>query len=128
MIICIGVGTILKLTKENFKIYAASNYDNTMCISEEEFEQDLKQLKTIQRMMSRYINGEESSIKLLVNNIIIFYNCFEHHAASKMIDHKIDRTQIKFFNAILKFLSLPMIHPHKEINTNFYSLIEQEFE
>lgn len=118
----------MQLTKDNFKIYAASNYDNAMCISEYEFNDDLKHLKTIQRMMSRYINGEESSIKLLINNIIIFYNCFDHHAATNMIRHKIDESQTEYFNAVLKFLSLPMLIPPNKINEDFLLLIEQEFE
>jgi len=118
----------MNLTKDNFTLYAAANYDNPMCLSEDEFHEDLKQLKTVRRMMTRYINGEESNIRLLVNNIIIFYNCFNHHAATKMIEFQLDEAHVGHFNAVLKFLSLPLLIPPQNVDTEFYTVIEAEFQ
>jgi len=117
----------MELTPSNFTIYAATHYDNPMCLTEDEFLDDLKQLKTIRRMMSRYLNGEESNIRLLTNNIIIFYNCFEHHAASKMLQSQIHEHHIEYFNAILIFLSLPTLIPPNDHNKEFYAVLEEEF-
>jgi hypothetical protein len=117
----------MNLTKDNFKLFAAAHYDNPMCLSEDEFHEDLKQLRTVRRMMTRYVNGEESSVRLLVNNVIIFYNCFKHHAATEMIGFQLDENQIGHFNAILKFLSLPMLIPPDHVCQEFYTVIEEEF-
>jgi hypothetical protein len=116
------------LSKDTFTLYAASHYDNPMCISEDEFLDDLKQLKTVRRMMTRYINGEESNLRLLINNIIIFYNCFEHHSATNMIAFQMEGEHIKYFNAVLKFLSLPMLIPPECVDDAFYDLLQLEFQ
>ena len=117
----------MQLTKENFNLYAMKHYDNPTCLSEDEFNDDLKQIKTVRRMMSRYINGEESNLRLLTNNVIIFYNCFEHHAATTMLHYTIESHQVAYFNAILKFLSLPLLIPPEDINKDFYRTLEEEF-
>ena len=117
----------MQLTKENFVIYAASHYDNPTCLSEEEFYDDLKQLKTVRRMMTRYLNGEETNLRLLINNVIIFYNCFQHHAATKMIQLHTSLEQIEYFNSILYFLSFPLLLPPENINIGFYRTLQEEF-
>lgn len=117
----------MELTDQNFQIYAAMNYDNMFCLNETEFLNDLGHLKTIQRMMTKYIKGDDTNIRLLINNIIIFYNCFKHSAASKMIQLKVSEEQIQYFNAVLKFLCLPLLIPPETINDNFYEILEQEF-
>lgn len=117
----------MELTKETFRLYAIQHYDNPSCLSEDEFNCDLNQLVTIRRMMTWYLNGKESNLRLLVNNIIIFYNCFEHHAATKMLQFNIDDSQIDYLNAILSFLSLPMLIPPEKINREFYEKLENEF-
>jgi len=117
----------MELTKDNFNLFAIQNYDNPTCLSDDEFVDDLKQLRTMKRMMSRYLNGEESNLRLLINNVIIFYNCFDHHAATKMIQFSVDEDQIGQFNAVLKFLSLPMLIPPEIIDGQFYKVLEDEF-
>ena len=117
----------MELTEDNFNVYAATHYDNPTCLSEDEFVKDLNQIKTIRRMMSRYMNGEESNIRLLINNVIIFYNCFEHHAATTMLKTQINDQHVEYFNSILMFLSLPMLIPPNKYNKEFYELLEDEF-
>lgn len=117
----------MELTKDNFTLYAMHYYDNPTCITEEEFYSDLQQLRTIRRMVSRYLGGEELNLRLLVNNLIIFYNCFEHHAATKMIQLTVDESDFAFYNAILQFLSLPMLIPPHNIDEQFYKQLEEEF-
>jgi|AntRauTorcE11898_2_1112593.scaffolds.fasta_scaffold08672_5 hypothetical protein len=117
----------MELTEDNFNVYAASHYDNPMCLSEDEFIKDLNQIKTIRRMMTRYMNGKESNVRLLINNIIIFYNCFEHHAATNMLQMLINDVHVEYFNAVLMFLSFPTLIPPNKYNVEFYKLLEVEF-
>ena len=116
----------MELTKDNFYLYAAQHYDNPTCISEEEFKFDIKQLRQVKRMMTRYINGEESNIRLLINNVMIFYNCFEHHAATNMIQYSVDNGHIRHFNSMLKFLSFPLLEPEL-LDSVLYHKLKEEF-
>lgn len=118
---------MLELTRDNFRLFAMKYYDNPSCISEDEFDLDLSQIVTLRRTMSWYVNGRETNLRLMINNIIIFYNCFEHHAATKMIKFSIDYEHIEFFNSVLKFLSYPLIDPEESINTNLYKTLQEEF-
>ena len=118
----------MELTKENFNVYAATNYDNPFCLSEDEFKDDLKQLTTIKRMMSKYINNGEANLRLLINNVIIFYNVFDHHAATQMIQLKANQEQIQYFNAVLSFLSFPMLIPPEDINEELLLRLREEFQ
>jgi hypothetical protein len=118
---------MIELTKDNFRLFAMKHYDNHSCLSEKEFDSDLTQLVTLRRTMSWYINGRESNLRLMVNNIIIFYNCFEHHAATRMLQFSIDAEHVEYFNAVLKFLSLPMLIPPEQINSQFYQTLQGVF-
>jgi hypothetical protein len=78
----------MKLNDSTFEIYAAQNYCNTICLSKEEFEEDLKRISLIKRILKRHIRGEQIPTRLLLNHIIIFYNTFEIPAATKLLEYK----------------------------------------
>ena len=99
----------MRLTKDNFVIYAASHYENNQCLSNDEFDEDLRLTSTIKRLLSRYINDETVNLNLLVNLVVTFYNCFEHKAATNLLQYKLDDREMPYMNSILEFLSLPTI-------------------
>lgn len=117
----------LELSDDNFILFATANYDNTYCLSKDEFIQDVNQLKVIQRTMSMFVNGRAMNIKLLVNNILIFYNCFDHHAATKMLQYKVKGINADYYNAILDMLSLPLLDPVDKINKELALILQQEY-
>ena len=99
----------MELTTDTFVLYAARHYDNPYCFNEEEFHSDLKKIGTIKRMVSWMNGGETVNVKLLVNNTISFYNVFDHHAASSLIEFKTTKDHWHKINAVLVFLSFPLI-------------------
>ena len=42
------------LTDDNFNLFAARYYDNPHCLSEEEFEDDLKRFRYLKRLFRKY--------------------------------------------------------------------------
>lgn len=100
----------MELTEDTYILYAAKHYDNPLCFSEKEFYSDLKLISTIKRMISWLNNGDTVNLKLLVNNVLSFYNVFEHHAASKLLEFKTSSQHWAQLNAILVFLSMPTIY------------------
>lgn len=117
----------MQLTEDSFLLYAYNNYVNHRCLSEDEFHKDLRQISTIRRMMSKFLDSSDVNIRLLINNFVIFYNCFEHKSASTMLEYKIDVSQTEYFNSVLDFLSLPRLNPKDEFNEKFYEMIKTEF-
>jgi len=99
------------LTTDNFVQFAERNYDNPHCFNEDEFQSDLRRISTIKRMIS-WTNTPDDTIntKLLINNVILFYNVFDHKAASKLLEFKMDEKHYMKLNSILYFLSLPLVY------------------
>jgi hypothetical protein len=80
-----------KLNEDNFLIYAMHHYDNTQCHSVAEFEEDLKKVLYLKKLLSRYKNNNELRERLILNHIIVLYNIFGE-AATNMLFYKIDKS------------------------------------
>jgi len=76
------------LTESNFLLYAMHHYQNPSCVTLEEFEEDLKRLTYIKKLLAR----ADKNVRLLLNHIIIFYNVFGD-AATRLLFHRVDKEQ-----------------------------------
>ena len=66
----------MKLEESTFTLYAIKYYDNPHCNSIEEYEDDVKRIKHIKKLISKYKQSGEINERLLLNHLIVFYNCF----------------------------------------------------
>ena len=80
-----------KLTEDNFLVYAMHHYDNPQCHSIAEFEEDLKKILYLKKLLSRYKNNNELRERLILNHIIVLYNIFGE-AATNMLFYKIEKS------------------------------------
>ena len=80
-----------KLNEDNFLIYAMHHYDNPQCHSVAEFEEDLKKILYLKKLLSRYKNNNELRERLILNHIIVLYNIFGE-AATNMLFYKIEES------------------------------------
>ena len=93
------------LTRKNFELYAAQNYNNPECIDVEEFKEDLARFKYLKRLLRRYELTEDLQIRLILNHIIVLYNVFGIEAANKMIWYKIEPEHWTYIKPFLVFLN-----------------------
>lgn len=93
------------LTKDNYLLYAAKYYDNPESTGIEEFKEDLARLVYIKRLISRYYNGGELKLRLLLNHIIIFYNVFGIDAATRLLFFGINKKYYSILKTFLIFLN-----------------------
>lgn len=75
----------MKLTKENFLLYASQHYDNPNCESDAEFLEDLKHFKYLKRLVNKYVETGILKERLILNHVIVIYNIFGQEAGTKMI-------------------------------------------
>jgi hypothetical protein len=80
-----------KLNESNFLLYAMHHYDNTQCHSLEEFDEDLKKILYLKKLLSRYKNNGELRERLILNHIIVLYNIFGD-AATRMLFYKVEES------------------------------------
>lgn len=100
---------IEKLTDENFLIYCAKHYDNPQCHSTEEFLEDLKRIKYIKKLLTRYIENGELKERLILNHLTILYNVFGADHTCKILYLKMKNQ----FHYIKPFLILLNILPER---------------
>jgi hypothetical protein len=96
---------IENLCDDNFIIFAMKAYDKPNCIISE-FEEDLKRIKYVKRLIKRYRITGELKERLLLNHIIILTNVFGIESSVRMLFYKLDRDDYDILKTILLFLSM----------------------
>ena len=95
---------IENLSDDNFTIYAMKAYDNPNCIMSE-FEEDLKRIKYVKRLIKRYKATGELKERLILNHIIILSNVFGVEASVRMLFYKLDEDDFEVLKTFLLFLN-----------------------
>jgi hypothetical protein len=79
---------------------ALHNYQNVQCVSLDEFNDDLNRIITIKKAITRYKNGDEINVRLVLNQFIILFNVFGD-VAFEMLKYKLDKSH---YNVAFCFL------------------------
>ena len=112
------------LNEKNFLLYAMKEYNNPQCTEVEEFNDDLKKIKYIKRLLNQYVSEGVLKERLLLNHIIVFYNVFPPAAATRILFFKIEE---RFWSILKPFLFYLKLMPEdnkiesimgREIRTN----------
>jgi hypothetical protein len=70
------------LDEQSFLIYAARYYDMRKSSGVEEFYDDLKKFQYLKRLFKRYEEDGDLKVRLILNHLIILYNCFGPQATN----------------------------------------------
>jgi len=65
-----------ELNESNYLLFAIKFYDNPQSVTREDFEDDLKRIKYIKRLLKRYNNTGELKTHLILNHLIVLFNVF----------------------------------------------------
>ena len=84
-------------------MYAMKCYESPNCIMSE-FEEDLKRIKYIKRLIKRYKTNGELKERLILNHIIILSNVFGTRNAVRMLFYKLDEEDYEILKTFLLFL------------------------
>lgn len=91
------------LNDDTFMIYAMKSYDSPKCIMSE-FEEDLKRIKYVKRLIKRYKTTGELKERLILNHIIILSNVFGTRNAVRMLFYRVDEEDHSILKTFLLFL------------------------
>ena len=92
------------LTPENITMFAMKHYDNTSCVDEQEFLDDMKRFKYLKRLFRKYDTSKELKMRLIINHIIILANVFGVEAATTLLFFKIEKNHWSILKSFLIFL------------------------
>ena len=90
----------MKLSEENFVMYAMKHYDNPQCQTVQEFEEDLKRFLYLKKLFARYKKNGDLKERLILNHIIVLYNLFGE-ALTNMLFFKVEE---EHWSALITFL------------------------
>ncbi len=65
-----------ELNEGNYMLFAIKFYDNPQAVTKEDFEDDLKRIKYVKRLLKRYKNTGVLKTHLILNHIIVLFNVF----------------------------------------------------
>jgi len=109
----------MKLNEESFIIYAAKYYDMQKAASIEEFNEDIKRFQYLKRLFKRYDEDNELRVRLILNHLIVLYNCFGP-MSTNMLFMKLEgyHSYLKPFVMFLNYLPEHIEYSGKIINSN----------
>ena len=104
-----------ELNDNNYLLFAIKNYENPQAITKEDFEDDLKRIKYVKRLLKRYKNTGELRTHLILNHLIVLFNVFGD-AAVPLLFFKLDEELWSSTKSFLIFLNRIPEHPRSDLD------------
>lgn len=104
-----------ELNEGNYQLFAIKFYDNPQALTKEDFEDDLKKIKYIKRLLKRYKNTGELKVHLILNHLTVLFNVF-NDAAVPLLFYNLEKELWPYLKSFLIFLNRISEYPHTEIN------------
>jgi hypothetical protein len=106
-----------ELNEGNYLLFAIKFYDNPQALTKEDFDDDLKRIKYIKRLLKRYKNTGELKIHLILNHLTVLFNVFDD-AAVPLLFYNLEKELWPSIKSFLVFLNRLPSYP----KTSFESL------
>ena len=104
-----------ELNKDNFTIFAIKYYDNPTASTSDEFNEDLKRFKYVKRWLKKYHETGDMNSHLLLNHIIIIFNCW-NDAAIPMFFYKTESEYWPYLKSFFLYLNRIPSYPPSSID------------
>lgn len=117
-----------ELNEDNYLLFAIKFYDNPHAITRDDFEDDLKKIKYVKRLLRRYINTNTLKTHLILNHLTVLFNVFGD-AAVPLLFYNLEQDLWSSIKSFLVFLNkLPEFPKSKvdEIELDQYCLDQLE--
>ncbi len=114
------------LTEDNWTIYAAQHYRNTQCASVDEWNEDLRRIKYIKKLCTRFETTGELKTRLILNHLVVLGNVFHPEHLCRILFLKMEPQfgLIKPFLLTLNFLTDKIVNVKERriVDTNNFAM------
>ena len=104
-----------ELNENNYLLFAIKFYNNPNALTKEDFEDDLKRIKYIKRLLKRYKNTGVLKTHLILNHLTVLFNVFDD-AATPLLFYNLEEDLWPAVKSFLIFLrripEYPKSHVH----------------
>jgi hypothetical protein len=104
-----------ELNESNYLLFAIKFYDNPQAITRDDFEDDLKRIKYIKRLLKRYKNTGELKTHLILNHLTVLFNVFGD-AAVPLLFYNLEIELWSCIKSFLIFLNRLSEYPKTKIS------------
>ncbi|MFZ9729036.1 MAG: hypothetical protein ACO32K_05700 [Candidatus Nanopelagicaceae bacterium] len=104
-----------ELNESNYLLFAIKFYDNPQAVTRDDFEDDLKRIKYIKRLLKRYKNTGELKTHLILNHLTVLFNVFDD-AAVPLLFYNLERDLWAAIKSFLVFLNRVPEYPKTDIH------------
>jgi|TARA_R110001599_G_scaffold63513_1_gene176874 hypothetical protein len=105
-----------ELNESNYLLFAIKFYNNPQSVTREDFEDDLKRIKYIKRLLKRYKKDGVLKTHLILNHLTVLFNVFDE-AAVPLLFYNLERELWPFIKSFLLYLNRLPEYPYTEINS-----------
>jgi hypothetical protein len=104
-----------ELNSDNYLLFAIKFYNNPQALTKEDFDDDLKRLKYIKRLLKRYKTTGVLKTHLILNHLIVLFNVFDD-AAIPLLFYSLDETLWPSIKSFLVFLNRIPEYPRTQLH------------
>ena len=102
-----------ELNDDNYLLFAIKFYENPHAVTREDFEDDLKKIKYVKRLLRRYQNSNVLKTHLILNHLTVLFNVFGD-AAVPLLFYNLERDLWSAIKSFLVFLGKLPEHPKSQ--------------
>ena len=104
-----------ELNENNYMLFARKFYNNPHAVTKEDFEDDLKRIKYIKRLLKRYKNTGVLKTHLILNHLTVLFNVFDD-AATPLLFYNLEEALWPAIKSFLIFLNRVPEYPKRHIH------------
>ena len=104
-----------ELNENNYMLFAIKFYDNPHALTKEEFEDDLKRIKYVKRLLKRYKNTGVLKTHLILNHLTVLFNVFGE-ASVPLLFYNLEEDLWPAIKSFLIFLNRIPEYPKSHIH------------
>ena len=104
-----------ELNENNYMLFAIKFYNNPNALTKEEFEDDLKRIKYVKRLLKRYKNTGVLKTHLILNHLTVLFNVF-NDAAVPLLFYNLEEDLWPSIKSFLLFLERVPEYPKSHIH------------
>ncbi len=108
-----------ELNNNNAILFAMKHYNNPECHTREDFDEDMRRFKYLNRLFKRYLKNDELRVHLILNHLIIIYNVFGE-AATPLLFLYMEREYWALVKTFLLYLNKYPIGFLPELDSDDY--------
>ena len=104
-----------ELNEGNYLLFAIKFYDNPQAVTKDDFDDDLKRIKYIKRLLRGYKKNGELKVHLILNHLTVLFNVF-NDAAVPLLFYNLEKDLWSYIKSFLIFLNRLPEYPKSAIN------------